>query len=432
MNIHAVFLFILSAFLWIFFISCDPKSPEPGPGIGFKKIYDRPDSYSFISMDIKQTGDRGYLILGMNEKAEPYLLKIDENGDYMWDTDFEPVLKKYEDPVSDLLIIKQGDREEYYFFCNEKWHIRKDGSRIAFLLKASEDLHQPVEVKLPDSPGEAFESNFILRPLRASIASDSEILFVAADETLGETLVVQIKTDDGGEAPYVRERYSSSCLTLIPWGDKRLQLAGSFNSMGKNYSYFQTISNEESGTLYYPACLGIRILAPMDEMPFEDNFLSEALFLKTPFLALEVDGTDWDGSRREDLNVSGVRHEGGVLVFYVNRKLGDMNKANGILRTELDIDKKVFVEGINVNGKRIVCFAGTTKNNQIVLYTYDRSTGSCLNREYFGDIHIYEAAGLIGTRGGGLVILGTTYIAGQLGRICLFKLSKDELDELAG
>ncbi|NIM11624.1 MAG: hypothetical protein GTO45_05975, partial [Candidatus Aminicenantes bacterium] len=60
------------------------------------------------------------------------------------------------------------------------------------------------------------------------------------------------------------------------------------------------------------------------------------------------------------------------------------------------------------------------------------STGSYLAVKYLGDIHIYEAAGLIDTEDGGLAILGTTYVTGLLGRICLFKLSKAELEAFVG
>jgi len=64
------------------------------------------------------------------------------------------------------------------------------------------------------------------------------------------------------------------------------------------------------------------------------------------------------------------------------------------------------------------------------LYAYEKSSGDFLNNRYFGDIRIYEAAGLIDTYDGGLAILGNTFVMDQLGRICVFKLSKTEVEDL--
>ena len=80
--------------------------------------------------------------------------------------------------------------------------------------------------------------------------------------------------------------------------------------------------------------------------------------------------------------------------------------------------------------RRVVFFTGSAKSNRIVLYAFDYWTGEYINKKYFGHTHVYEASGLIGTRDNGLAILGTTYAAGRLGRICLFKLSKSELQDI--
>ena len=85
-----------------------------------------------------------------------------------------------------------------------------------------------------------------------------------------------------------------------------------------------------------------------------------------------------------------------------------------------------------MNGQTIVFFAGSSKSDQIVLYTYSVSSGICLDKKYFGGTRFYEAAGLIKTADGGIEILGTTYLASLFDRICLFKLSKEELENMVG
>lgn len=460
-TVGSVSLLILPVFLClcICFISCNPKSTEIDPEESFSKIYDRSDAITYTSVDIKQTMDEGYIILGKNVEHEPYLLKVDKNGDYMWDIDYNEYSKDYDykDPISDLLIMKQGQREEYYFFCNEEWNSRGRGSRVVVLIKASENQNQPVEVPLPDGPQNAFRNNFMFRPFHASITSDTSILLVGVDEQSRETLVVQMKIDDIDvkEVSYKRERYYDPCITLFTLQNKRNHLSGTFKTMGYDYIYYQSFSNETYGEKAYPVCLGIRILAPTDIKPFEDNFLKKPLFLKCHFIEMELDGTDWESSNWDDLRVSGVRKEKEIIVFYVNFKISDFKKkemdeeggifqpelidskrvyvkdtASGILQPELNDSKRVYVKGMNVNEKKVIFFAGSTRSNQIVLYAYNRSNREFLNKIYFGHTHTYEAAGLIETIDGGLAILGTTYFAGRLGRICLFKLSKAELEDM--
>ncbi len=427
---NIVFILIVFLCLCICVVSCNPKSAGIDPSESFSQIYNKTDTHSYNSVDIKQTMDGGYIILGENRKGEPYLLKVDKNGDYMWDTVYDEDLKKYAHPISDLLITKQGQREEYYFFCNEKWNSSGKGSRLVVLLKASENQNQPVEVKLPDGTDEAFYKNFKFRPLHASITSDTGILLVGADEDSGETLVVEMKMDGSEKASFKREKYCDPCITLFPFLNKRNHLSGTFKTMGYDYIYYQSFSNETYGNMNYPVCLGIRILAPTDIKPFEDNFLKEPLFLKCHFIEMELDGTDWDGSQWNGLKVSGVRKEHEIIIFYVNYKITDMVTGGGILQPELIDSKRVYVKGMNVNDKQVVFFAGSNRNNQIVLYAYNRSNRDFINKIYFGYTHIHEAAGLIETNDGGLAILGTTYVVGRLGRICLFKLSKADLEDM--
>jgi hypothetical protein len=422
-----VFLFLCMCFGFVFF-SCNPKSTGIIPSNSFQKIYDMSDIYSFTAIDIKQTMDGGYIILG--EIGVPYLLKVDKNGDYMWDTIYYNVnLQNYGGPIPEILIIKQGQREEYYFFCNEKWNLRDEGSRLVVLLKASEDQNQPLEVKLPDGSDEAFENNFIFRPMHASTTTDTGILLIGSDEKSSENLVVHMKMDGSQEAPYMREKYFNPCITLYTFNSKRLHISGTFRSMGKDYIYFQSFSNELYGNMRYPICFGIRILALTDIKPFEIEFQKEPFFLRCPLIALELDGTEWNGRQWDGLKVSGVRIEDSVVIFYVNRKITDMDLGHGISQHELSDTKWVYIKGMNVNDKQVVFFVGTTKNNKIMLYAYNRLTGKFLHKDYFGDRRVYEASGLIGTSDGGLAILGTTYLAGRLGRICLFKLSKAELED---
>ncbi|MCP5108500.1 MAG: hypothetical protein GY950_34260 [bacterium] len=429
-NINGVPVFLFLSLCLVFgFFACNPQYTEPDPAQSFNKIYDNSSSYGFIPVDIKQTGDNGYIILGMIEKHVPYLLRLDREGNYMWDTGgYEYLDKTYMDPIPNILIIEQGQREEYYFFCNEWWNTQGEGSRLIVLLKASDDQKELIPEDLPDGPLEAFENNRVFIPLHASNTTGTSILLIGADEDSGEVLAVRMKMDGSREAPYKRERYHNPCINLYTLNDKRLHLTGIIKTPGNDYGFFKTFVNDADGSGKYPTCFGLRILAPPGITPFEDNFQKEPFFLSIPYIAMQLDGSDWDGNQWSSLKFSGARIEESVVSFYVNYAITGVGKKNkGDQQPELNDSKWVYIEIMNVNDEPVVFFAGTTKNNQIVLYAYKRSSREPLQKKYFGEIQTYEASGLIGTQDRGLAVLGTTCVADQLNRICLFKLSEEEL-----
>jgi hypothetical protein len=98
----------------------------------------------------------------------------------------------------------------------------------------------------------------------------------------------------------------------------------------------------------------------------------------------------------------------------------------------LNASRPVYIKTIRVVDRDIVFFSGGTGFDRIVLYAYDLSAGRFLGKEYYGEKRLYEAAGLIGTGDGGLAILGNTYVMDLQKRICLFKLSKAEVEAVAG
>jgi hypothetical protein len=58
--------------------------------------------------------------------------------------------------------------------------------------------------------------------------------------------------------------------------------------------------------------------------------------------------------------------------------------------------------------------------------------GSLLGIDYQGFANPYSVSDLTITEDNGLAIVGTTSIAGRFSRICLIKLSEEEMRELAG
>lgn len=75
-------------------------------------------------------------------------------------------------------------------------------------------------------------------------------------------------------------------------------------------------------------------------------------------------------------------------------------------------------------------FASTSQSGQIVLLCYDASTKLLLGTRYLGFSNAYEVGSVAQTADGGIAVCGRTYVAGRFSRICLFKLSAEELNEM--
>jgi hypothetical protein len=143
-----------------------------------------------------------------------------------------------------------------------------------------------------------------------------------------------------------------------------------------------------------------------------------------PFIALHRHGFTASGA---------ILVEGAVYFFIDTRIDREFGQENLLLQFDLIASRPVYTRAVNLDDQEILLFLGSEKTKRIVLTAYNLSRGSIVpNKKYFGHTNVYEAAGLTRTADGGLAVLGTTYLAGQLGRICLFKLSKEELEQLVG
>jgi hypothetical protein len=94
---------------------------------------------------------------------------------------------------------------------------------------------------------------------------------------------------------------------------------------------------------------------------------------------------------------------------------------------ELIANAPVKIKRITVGTKNILLYGSNTKSTQIVLYGYDEDNGEFIGSRYLGFSNPFEIAAIISTNDGGLAIAGTTYVAGRFPRICLFKLSSEEV-----
>jgi hypothetical protein len=94
---------------------------------------------------------------------------------------------------------------------------------------------------------------------------------------------------------------------------------------------------------------------------------------------------------------------------------------------ELVANAPVKIIRVTIGTKKIALYGSNTRSNQIALFGYDESSGEFMGSRYLGFSNPFEIASMVSTTDGGLAICGTTYVAGRFPRICLFKLSKEEV-----
>jgi hypothetical protein len=415
-----IVVLILPAFLYVYLVSvsCDPRSRDTGSVvISFKKVYDKPILYTYTAVDIRQTpADQGYIILGRGE-GTPYLLKLDKYGDYLWDTPHE-TFETYGIPIPEIILVeREGEPDTYYFFCNKT----TDGGQSVVLLKIS------AENNVPGKPEEILlftdqRGNHLVLPIEARPAPPPVpgFLLLALDASTNE--VILIKLDHEHKAAWSNPPvfgFSTICANLFHVSQRQFHFIGFMPTPGNDRYYFHSyLDHQEKGN---QSCFGIRLIDPISGSP-----LKEFPF-PIPFLTMDNSGS----------KVSGALIYQNFPVLLVNRlldKLKDLNVNEIIINIQYELiySKPIYVKTMNVNQQKAVFFVGSATNDKIVLYAYDFDTGSLVAKEYFGHTNVYESAGLIETDDGGLAILGTTHMAGLLGRICLFKLSKQDLEDLMG
>lgn len=437
-KMNIVLTFIVTAFLCIWCASCDLGSKDTdiafsGSKGSFSKIYNNSDQADYTPLDIKPTND-AYIILGMVDE-HPYLLKVNEEGNFLWDT----TLPEYTYPIPELQIQTSKENTPYYYFvCNkpvEAWKVQV----------LSVEVNNKGEVT--NSPAIIYNylKDLSFSPIHASINSKDNYLLMSGNSFWGDVLFFSGIENNVWDRTTFWPPYEGNCRESYPLSDRRFHYSGII----KGNDYFAHTWPERQ--YYYllkksPICLMITMMVIENNKGFPIGF-----FVENPFLALE-----WDASGQSNANLtppldppwkslklSGAYLKNDVIYFVINYDVEEkVNEINDTLsfpdsnsekrQDELDELKPVFIKSMKVNGEKIAFFAGTTRKNQIVLYAYDYNynEGDFLNKRYFGETRIYEAAGLIETGDNGLAILGSTYIVDQFKRICLIKLSKADLEEM--
>jgi hypothetical protein len=386
-----IFISVISASI-IFLFSCNGEE-DYFPENSFFKIYnDELFSSSYEPMDIVQAGNSGYFILSAFDSWSTYILRLDENGDFLWDYRLE---EDYVNPIRGLYFMDSA----FYFFCMD------DLSLGTYLMKAS-DQSQSAEVER--------NLGYIIYPL-ASSKTDDGFLIESYNRESYSTRLTKLNTDfaEVWHKEYSVEQdveeFIISHLTRI---GNRLPI---FTGQAGDKYFFNGYYNYSMSLLFVNSSDG-------SQTGVINGFRNESAISS----AKHINGNSFALSRFD-------HGENFILpkIDINTTDIGISSDLEGNEHPEMIPDAFVYSEIVDVNGKEVIMFATSTKGGQILLYAYDAIDGSLVGTHHLGNINPYGAIDFVNTHDGGLAILGSTNVNGRFSRIAMVKLSEKQLIEFA-
>jgi len=383
--------------LGLFIFSCAEESDPRLDEETFTKIYDNNQfNASYSPIDIKQTPDGGYLILGSrriqnSDFAGIYLMKVDKQGNFEKDMEVDPM---YVNPVAGLTEY-QG---EYYFFCMEELTLQ------AQLVKADAMLEN-----IAINPVQDFNTY----PCAASF--DGSAFILLSYNHLDKLSVISLVSPTGGTL-------ASKGFDIGVGDEVEEPLINHFIKGGKKLPF--TTGRVAGGSYYFNGFFNYTF-----SLVFTDLNNDDPLGV--------VQGQQDDGGFSAIKPIASTKFAAARFNFGDNYLLPNVNLSSNSITSSVDYIGNTLPELIPnanvriirsvINTTNTLIYGSDTKAKQIALLFYDEATGALTGSHYLGFSNPFEIAGLIQTADEGLAVCGTTYLAGRFPRICLFKISKNDL-----
>lgn len=391
---------------------CLEESSEKLDRKAFTKIYDNSEfNSSFYAIDMKQTADGGYLILGgktrvIKEPNEPnvntpmtiYLLKADEFGNIETELELEEV---YQYPIGKLNQI--GD--SFYFFC-------MDAGTNAFLINVDQLATFSTAIPL---------STTITLPLASSAidisGSTGSLLLLGYDNSTQESVVAKVSTSG---AVSNESRFYTGAES--PIDDLVINHA---NREGTQFPF--AVGQTSTGKYFFNGFINYTFSLVFTDLIDDEDVTGI------------VNGQQENAGFSNVLPISGESFAVSSFSFGFNFLQPNTTLSTGGTTSVTDVqataysfpelESNAYVNAIRgvLGGKNVIIFGSNTKSGQIGLYVYDETTGEFISSKYLGYSNPFEIAAMVQTPQGDLVVSGTTYIAGRLPRFCLIKIPQNEI-----
>lgn len=386
---------------------CDVKNNQVDPEMGFTKIYDIDSAETnHFPIDIKQLTDNGYLFLGYNLQGEArsVVVRTDKDGKLIWSKTF----KQYLSPTSDLM--KIGN--DYYFVC------AKDLTFEIVLLKVNDATQNVEEVKTFD------EST---RPLAACALPDGGMLIQTYDYPNAQTVLMKLNAAfelDNNFSEDGKQEFGISQLDLM---DERINNHLTFQ--GPRLPFFVSYIGESSAASY--VINGVRdyditLVSVNTSTGAEVGAVDGNRYRKCVSSFTYLGNNRAALSKFEDVNNFFIPSFSTLTLAAGPVNLSDLPS---IQKPEITSNTEIKSKLSTIKGRKLLIYTAALKNNTVGLFAYDANTGSFAGARYFGSTYPYKIGNFVITADGGMAILCQTYTAGRFGRMCLFKLSKEQAED---
>jgi hypothetical protein len=387
---------LLIAILTFIFMGCANDSDPAADKANFTRIYDN-NKYnaSYYPIDIKQTPDGGYLILGGRRIDDSnfsgiYLMKVDELGGFISEQEVD---ENYVNPIGPLL--ESGGN--YFFFCMSSVGLQTQ----LFQVDTEATISNPVSVGGSYPAASAMDGNNFLLLSYDNFNKNTVVSVVTPSGSISQSKSFSIGAGDAVEEPIINHflRTGKQIPFLVGKAGSQYYFNGFYNYT-LSLSFTNLVADDPQGIIQgQQDDGGVSQVVPLDggkfalaRFNFGDNYFVPNASLNTSDISSSTD-------------------------------LG------GNPFPELIANASVKILRLTIGSKKVALYASDTQSKQIALFGYDESTGEFIGSKYLGFSNPFEIASLTPTADGGLAICGTTYVAGRFPRICLFKLSKDEITE---
>jgi len=386
--------------LLIFLGSCDIQDNTVEPSDVFTRVYNT-DNYTdaFYPVSIAQTADSGYLILGGKEVLDTqflsaYLIKVDVEGNFVWE---QSPGENYVNPLAGLSL----SGNSYRFFCMDKQNLGTYLVRVDDLSGGFTEIGYLGGLQYPLAANTIGTDGYVVQGYNRE---DEKTVMARLNQNAVAVWQEEYDTFEDVEEDIVKHLIRTSRPLPFMTGSTGNSLF--FNGF-YNYSFSMGFVNAADGTL-----TGVINGPGVDDaisaaMPISGNEFAMARY---SYLENQVIPS-------YDINVNSIQVTGDL---------------EGLTFDELSQRAKFCIKKINVEGKSLTIYGTETKSGQILLLAYDLADQSLVGTRYVGHGQPYQMADFASTKDGGLIVLASTQITGRFPRLALFKLSKQDLDELAG
>lgn len=389
---------ILSAILgFSLLMSCSEESNPEFDMQTFTTIFDNNKfDASYFPIDMRQTPDGGYIILGGRRLDDSnftgiYLLKADKFGN------FEKEIEVEETSVNPVAKFTEY-QTKYYFFCMDPLTQQAQIANV--------DVNLDAVTITPVQGGLTY-------PAAASFVDNN---FVLLGYNNGDKQsVISILNPDGGIL-------SSKGYTIGTGEDVEEPIIQHYIRTGRQYPF--DVGKAAGGLYFFNGFFNYTFSLVFTDLTSDD-----------PIGVVQGQQDDGGFSALTPLGgnkFASSRFNFGDNFLIPNKELSTSSITSstdlgGYSLPELIPNAKVRILRATVNAKNVLIYGSDTKSKQIGLLYYEEASGTFIGSRYLGFSNPFEIASLVQTSDEGLAVCGTTYLAGRFPRICIFKLSKEQL-----